>query len=95
MADATITVEGSSLTVVGTVVAPAKCYDAFLRTASIPDGSAELDIRVNDDSTTETPCDQCRSEVYFEVTGKFVGGRPTQIRVELHGENPKTVQKTI
>lgn len=94
-ADATITVEETRLTVVGTLIAPTNCYHASLRSASIQEGTAELDVSVSDDPTTETPCEQCRSEVSFELTGEFAGGRPAQIRVELHGENPKTVQKTI
>jgi hypothetical protein len=93
--DATITVEDTQLTVVGTIVAPTTCYHASLRSASIQGGTAELDIYASDNSTTEVPCEQCLSEVKFELTGTFVGGRPTQIVVELHGEKPETFRKTV
>ncbi|MFB6171608.1 MAG: hypothetical protein ABEJ23_03680 [Haloarculaceae archaeon] len=89
-ARADVTVTGDRLRVVGAAVAPDPCHRAVLRSASVRDGTASLDVRVSDDPTADGPCEQCLAEVGFELTGRFVGGRPARVAVAVHGERPET-----
>jgi hypothetical protein len=87
---------GERVHVVGSLVVSSLCHRAGLRTAAVEDDVARLVVVQRDRAREGTPaCGQCIADAGFEITGRFAGGRPDELVVELRGQQPKTYWTSV
>jgi hypothetical protein len=78
------------------LVVSSLCYRAGLRTATVDGGVARLVVVPRDVAGDGTPaCGQCIADASFEVTGRFAGGLPDELVVELRGQEPRTYRTSL
>jgi hypothetical protein len=78
--DASVAVDGSTVSVTGTTSAPNGCYTAELASATIDDGALRVTIAAVQREGVDQ-CVQCITELAYEATVAVAGSLPDRVEV--------------